>query len=313
MLVPIPRSVLLALAFALATMAGAPALAQEGSGTLAAPPVVSASAPTTTVDVDVTTGETVRGTLLELVPGDHFALRLASGEERRYPWAMVRGFRTVEPASPSLDAFAFEAPGSGPAQAAPTIDDPNYVSVHVEAVRPQLRLEVRVGTRYAGMTMTPTRIGNTTTYRPHPVYLPVYAPICDPPCDLPLRTGLLYELRVRAFERTNSLAGVRPVRLWVTPEVTGLTIDFGNRSRFRRAAWITVGVLPLLGVGAMVWARHLPDTSTFATRNSAMFWTGVGLLASPSFTFAVPLMTRDRSRVTVHRDRPRDEPTRLDQ
>lgn len=59
------------------------------AGSLAQP---AAGSPTDIPDaVDLADGSFLRGTLLAIEAGSHVTLRLPSGEERRLPWAMVRG------------------------------------------------------------------------------------------------------------------------------------------------------------------------------------------------------------------------------
>lgn len=67
-----------------------------------------------------TAGEWIRGTLLEFVAGEHAFIRLASGGERRYPWANIRRHRNLLP--PGM-RVSVQAPAAAPDHVEPDRDD----------------------------------------------------------------------------------------------------------------------------------------------------------------------------------------------
>jgi hypothetical protein len=179
--------------------------------------VPATGAPAVGDTVRLKDGSVFRGTIVELVPGEHVDLLLPSGETRRFPMADVTYQGPVRP------------PPAAPTQPKPPVESgPDKVDVHVASDQEDVALLVRSGQSEfegvgAGYRSWVAVSGSSRNY----------SLICNAPCDtrLPLGTHrlALSQGGGRAAEASDA------VRL---TEPSTLRVHYESRLGIRVAGWL---------------------------------------------------------------------------
>ncbi|MGZ6063273.1 MAG: hypothetical protein ACXWVM_12845 [Polyangiales bacterium] len=182
-------------------------------------PAFAESAPALTVQLK--TGATYHGELVERVPGDHVTLKLATGEVRRFEWSDI-----VE--VPNSPESAPAAPSSVPTSTWTTLATPNDGPyVHIETKTHGVVLERMVASAEYGSSIAT-----------------VWRVVCSAPCDQPVEAGDRYRLGGR---------GLRTSKEFSVTENTYLKANLGRRGSFYSGIGLFVASIPLtmLGIAAL--------------------------------------------------------------
>jgi hypothetical protein len=274
-----------ALVLPIGTTCAPSAQAQEAPG---------AAAPGALADVvKLKDGSLFRGTITELVAGDHIDLLLPSGQTRQFAMSEV--------------AYAGPAPSAAPAAPAPVTSatpvEPAYtvtgrkVAVHVEADEPGTQLLVKAGQgEVSGVGYAFGAGGFVYGGR-----VTDYAALCSAPCDLGMLAG------THQFALSRGSGGVLAVDPPVEIEqASTLKARIESRRGIRVAGLLilTVGVvggLVLVGTSTSDQRTCDPSFGCSTTREVDSTRLGIGLTAVIVSTIAgiVMLVTHDKASIEV--------------
>lgn len=231
-------------------------------------------------------GGMVRGTIVELVPGDQVEIQTSSGEKRVYKMSEVdyAGAAQAEPqpgpqAQPPFDG----APGSsilpiavGAADLLPPVAPglgPKLM-LRVTSAEPGLRLHERVRTAVVvvgGSEAGPSRFEASAR-------VSAYRDLCSTPCSLALAPG---RYRLALSTESGTFAEGKPVS--ILPESRELRAKLVSGTGARVAGWVIVG-------GAAVAGTAMAVSSFSYSNHSPGLRLDTGLLIGASFSpSAVPL------------------------
>jgi hypothetical protein len=124
-----------------------------------------------------------------------------------------------------------------------------------------------------------------------------YQPICEAPCDATLLSG--------RYRMALSLSGGKPVDVAQPIQLTGDSVVEGryvDKRHLRRAGWVTFAVGAVTGMALMfasVDYRYDPYYGD-QLRYPAMFYTGLGIMASSIIAGSVLAAQNDEAHVTVY-------------
>jgi hypothetical protein len=269
------------LAFLLAAVT--PAAAQSPPG-LTPPPSASASSDI----VRLPDGSMFRGTIQELVVGDHVDLQLHSGQVRRF------AMKDVAFAGPAARDPAALAPTPAPSAASATVatGDATSVRVHFDSSTPHLTFAARTGSATVTGSVGGHGYAGIAT---------AYTDLCIAPCDATLPSGMV-RLALSKDGR-GPVEADEPVVLREPSTVQGTYVD---QRGVRTAGWITMFGAPVLGVVLMATAFSRSSTcdstgycSTTASVDSARLGAGVAVSVVGAFVGFILTMQRDSASLRV--------------
>jgi hypothetical protein len=221
------RAALLA-SLSFASLTGATSLGRAQDMSAAAAPLPDV--------VTLKNGSMFRGTILELIAGDYVAIRLASGETKRFSMADVAsagpaaGSSAVAPApvvpqpAPVVPQPAPVAPQPAPPPVRPAVTvDADGVPVHFDAPQSPMTLHLRSG-------------GDATGVGWH------YDPVCTAPCDATIRPGE-HHMAV-SYKGRKPVEPDEPVTLSGPSQLRAAYVD---RQGTRTGGWILLGFSGAIG------------------------------------------------------------------
>ena len=238
-----------------------------------------------------------RGTILELLVGDHVDLRLASGELKRFAMS------DVAYAGPSTDAAPAPAPPTPPPPPPPpppapqplvTLDAPP-AKLHLEATGPDVDFHIRTGEgTVTGFAYLGRYFGGYNAVAQD------YEHICTAPCDATLPAG--------THRLALSQGGHSPVEPSEPVTVTGpATVrgTYDSRQGVRIGGWILLGT-SLAGMTGLMLASlqttQVCPSSVCVTEssiNGPLMGAGVAVGVVGSLVSAILILQRDTATIEV--------------
>ncbi len=219
----------------------------------------------TVTTVTLKNGDVARGTVVELVQGDHVTLQLATGQTKVFPWADVGAIAETQESPPP----AVVAPPPPPAVVAPPPPPVPGARVHLVANDEDARLGKDTGLR--DTVCRTVSDGRNTSVQCAEVVL--YKTICAPPCDAFVPAGTYHVIG----------EGLRETGEIDVPESGAIRIDAHMRSNGRRTGGL---VLLFGGIGfTLVGATFLVMTSLFTEPSTSS--SGASSRLDLASTFAV--------------------------
>jgi opacity protein-like surface antigen len=210
-----------------------------------APPAPAPAAPPSAPSdiVRLRDGSMFRGTIQELVVGDHVDLQLHSGELRRIP---MKDVAYAGPAARDPSA-APAAPAAPPPSYGPLVTvDATSLRVHFESADPNMAFSLRTGSAtVAGSVGGRGYVGVATAY----------TDLCGAPCDVTLPAGT-YRLALSKDGRGPVEAEEAAV-LREPSTVQGTYIDHRG---LRTAGWVSL--LGGIGIGTILMASAFAQKTT---------------------------------------------------
>jgi hypothetical protein len=272
-----PHFPLIARAAALCLAVTSPALGQSATSAGPAAPTAS-SAPLDVVLLH--DGSMFRGTISELVAGDHVVIILASGESKRFAFSTVR-YAGPSPGAPPLGA----SPAPVPSPAAVSTFESGPFPVQFLATVPGLtfyRLNRSVSTVQLGLA------AGTITHES-------LSEICRAPCVAPLERGTYF--------LSLGIPGEYPVPANVGVRVTSPTsvqASYESRSDFRLAGWLVVAGSVVVGTAlSYLSVRDCPpEDRNCSLPRVPLLATGLGI--GTVGTIVGLLMTGKDDDATIH-------------
>ncbi len=235
----------------------------------AQPPPPPPAAPEATPPdiVKLKNGSLYRGTVMELVAGDHVDVRLPSGETKRFPVSDV-DYAGAASAAPG----AAPAPPAAPPPPRPLVTiDARAAKIHFEATSPDTDFHIRTedvtvegsgwgwGRGFYGFASTAQAKG--------------YAHICAAPCDATMPVGR-YRLAL-------SQAGKKPIEPDGPVTIDGPTTVQGKYVSYagtRGAGWGLFALSLAVGMGIVLYAVANPSQNCSSSANA---FGGGGSFCSP--------------------------------
>jgi hypothetical protein len=276
-------TVVAATAFAV-TSSAMPSRAQQAAAPApATPPPTPTPGNDVKVVVTLKKGTIFRGTLVELVAGDHVTLQTPTGETKRFANADVASVHADGPGAP-VEAPVVQPPGAAQA---------NATKVHFEAKNDETDLFVQAGATMVGAAGGGG--GNRTVKE--------YEHVCGAPCDASLTAGkhrLALAFRDRDPVQTGEVTLEGPVTL---------KGSYDDKRGLRTAGWIVFGVG--LGAGASLVAGSLASSSEdcskqwltgFCTGSSpkgALLGAGLGTIAVGAVVGLAMVLLHDHADIEV--------------
>jgi hypothetical protein len=272
-------TVVVATAFVV-TSSALPCLAQQA--TAPAPPAVPRGDDVKVV-VTLKKGTIFRGTLVELVAGDHLTLQTPTGETKRFANADVASVHSDTPSTP-VEAPVVQPPGAPQA---------NGTKVHFEAKNDETDLFVQTGAAMVG----PAGVGGTGRT------VKEFEHVCGAPCDASLTAGkhrLALAYRDRDPVQTGEVTLEGPVTL---------KGSYDDKRGLRTAGWIVFGVG--IGAGASLVAGSLAGSSencskqwltgfcTGSSPHAALLGAGLATIAVGTVVGLVMVMLHDHAHIEV--------------
>ena len=176
----------------------------------------------------------MRGTITELIVGDHVNIRLESGETRRFPMQDVAYAGPAQTPVPTATAQQQQKPL------------PGQVHVHVVANKQHVELETRTAqTNLTGYVTGGGAFAGTAN---------TYSSVCTAPCDTALPIG--------ANSLALSYGGRAPIDAPVTLEgPSHLEAEYTSMRGLRIAGFVTFGVSLVAGITLVVIGATRKSTS----------------------------------------------------
>lgn len=209
----------------------------------------SAAAAEPRITVDLKDGSSIRGEVVERVPGKHVTLSLATGEVRTLEWSSI--------------ARIDEPPASPPSQTSGT--SPEGIAVHISTDDPRSTLQRRAGTSTVVVTTgRGTAVGQGESWED----------LCVAPCDQ----------RV-ARNQTLRLAGdgITPSGNFVLQRDAKLDVKTGSAGRRVGGFWLAGAGLGAAAMGGLFLALDARKQN-YDSRGGT---TDAGPVISPTFTYGL--------------------------
>lgn len=247
------RSVALATALAFTLGISVPAFAKE-------------------IDVNLKTGASYSGQLVERIPGDHVTIKLATGEVKRFEWEELAE-EEASPEAPKAESPKPESPKAETpkpeAPAAKVKAKPKQVTAEPE----EGAYEVTIETAQEGVALE-RPLGTTTLGYAEAQH---WERVCAAPCNRAVPGG---EYRIGGN-------GLRKSALFIIDSPTTINAKLGKQGAFSAGVAVGVGGATLGLVGAVILSRpsHGDDTGKnvgLATIVIGLAMAGVGLVLGMS-------------------------------
>jgi hypothetical protein len=245
-------------------------------------------------------GSLYRGTVMELVAGDHVDVRLPSGETKRFPMS------DVDYAGPASGVPGAEAPApasAGPPPPRPLVTiDAKAAKIHFEATSADTDFHIRtedVTVEGTGWGWGRGLYGFASTAEAHG-----YAHICAAPCDVTMPVGK-YRLAL-------SQGGKKPVEPDHAVTIDGATTIQGKYVSYagtRGAGWGLFAISLAAGFGLMAVGVANPSQNCMNNADGSSFCTpqaNTGLIAAGAIVSVVGsllslafILQHDRAEITA--------------
>jgi hypothetical protein len=180
-------------------------------------------------------GSMYRGTIIELVAGDHVRMTLPTGETRNFPMSDVAYAGAAEGA-PRPEAPSPRKARPSTREKTDTDEDEDEATVHLTANEKDLQVLIRAG--QSETTGTGYTIGHGATF--YSGESRHYAVLCTAPCDTSLPPGT-HRLAV-SLDGGRAIEADEPVRIHAP--ATNLRATYDSRGGYRAA-----GILLMIGGG----------------------------------------------------------------
>jgi hypothetical protein len=245
-------------------------------------------------------GSIYRGTIVELVPGDHVDIVLPSGQTRRFPMSDVA---YAGAATPHEDVPAAAASPPAPAPSAAGEHAPK-AELHLEANERDVQFLVRVGQGEASGFGYVWGGGGFVSFVGHSRQ---YALICTAPCDGELPNGI-HRLAL-SLRGGKAIEAEDPVELEGPATLRG---TYECRAGTRAVGWVLFGLS--LAAGTLIAATSVRTTYTcdvdgFCSTDKrivgAQLGAGVGIMLAGGIAGAIVGVTKDKAIIEVVPQAPR--------
>ena len=248
-------------------------------------------------------GSIYRGTIVELVPGDHVDIVLPSGPTRRFQmsdvaYAGAAATHEDVPAAPSPSAPPPVPTPSAAGERAPKAE------LHLEASEPDVQFLVRVGQGEASGFGYAWGGGGFVSFVGHSRQ---YALICTAPCDGQLPNGI-HRLAL-SLRGGKAIEAEDPVELRGPATLHG---TYESHAGTRTLGWVIFGVS--LAAGTLIAATSLRTTqgtcgtnfcNTDRTIDGTQLGIGVGIMLAGGILGAILGVTKDKAIIEVVPQAPR--------
>lgn len=254
-----------------------------------APPPSAHAAPAPGPDVvRLKDGSIFRGTIVELVAGDHVDLLTANGEIRRFPMASVESAGSAQAPPPPQ-----------PAAVSPERDPNDKADLKVVANEPGVEVQVKTGkANLSGFTWTGGRHGGIGAFSGT---ASVYSTLCIAPCRTSLPVGS-HRLGLTLDKDSSVVEVESPV------SITGpgtLRADYESRRGLRIAGLVTGLGGGLVGLGLFYASFDSGskncDSYGFCMKgapDSSLLYGGLGLIGVSTLVGFILVLQPDKATVT---------------
>jgi hypothetical protein len=237
-------------------------------------------------------GSLFRGTIIELVAGDHVDLVVASGETRRFPIA------TVEYAG-SAQAAAAPAPAAVAPPPAQHVESGDKVELKVEANEPEVEVQVKTGqANLVGMAWVGGSRGGVGAFSGT---ASAYSTLCIAPCRTSLPVGS-HRLGLSMGNNSSVVEVLSPVT------ITGpgtLRAEYESRRGIRIAGLVIAVTADVIGLGmaygAFASRPQQCDSYGFCMKgeaSSGLIYGGLAVAAIGTIVGFVLALQGDKAAVT---------------
>lgn len=211
----------------------------------------------------------MRGTIIDIIPGDHARIQLANGDVQFVPWPTIERIERAPmapapssiPTAPAPPSAPSASPPTRPAPAIDPADAPGArrvaaVTVHIDTTRAEVRLQGRPGDDFEWTRM------------------------CDAPCDA--RVPLAWEYRIVGD-------GLRASQAFLLDGRAGdrivLTLDPSTNAGYVGGILVTVAGGIVIFVGAIILVTGLL-VALLAVDNAGEFVAGGALVVGVGITIS---------------------------